>query len=68
MQRNPVDLYNDAKRFTLEVRSEFRKITWPSQKEAMGGTNGVIVVVAIITSVLSLVDAILGWAIQIVLP
>jgi len=65
---NPVDLYNDAKRFTLEVRSEFRKITWPSQKEAMGGTIGVIVVVAIITSVLSLVDAILGWAIQIVLP
>jgi len=68
MQWNPVDLYNDAKRFTLEVRSEFRKVTWPSQKEAMGGTIGVIVVVAVITTVLSLVDAILGFAIQIVLP
>ena len=68
MHWNPVDLYNDAKRFTLEVRSEFRKVTWPSQKEAMGGTIGVIVVVAVITTVLSLVDAILGFAIQIVLP
>jgi len=68
MQWNPVDLFNDAKRFTLEVRSEFRKVTWPSQKEAMGGTIGVIVVVAIITTVLSVVDLVLGYAIQLVLP
>jgi preprotein translocase subunit SecE len=68
MQRNPVDLYNDAKRFTLDVRSEFRKVTWPSQKEAMGGTIGVIVVVAIITTVLSFVDMVLGYAIQLVIP
>jgi preprotein translocase subunit SecE len=68
MQWNPVDLYNDAKRFTLDVRSEFRKVTWPSQKEAMGGTIGVIVVVAIITTVLSFVDMILGYAIQLVIP
>jgi len=68
MQWNPVNLYNDAKRFTLEVRSEFRKVTWPSQKEAMGGTIGVIVVVAVITSVLSVVDLVLGYAIQLVIP
>ena len=68
MQWNPVTLYSDAKQFTLEVRSEFRKVTWPSQKEAMGGTIGVIVVVAIITTVLSVVDMILGYAIQLVIP
>ena len=68
MQLNPVDLYNDAKRFTLEVRSEFKKVTWPTQKEAIGGTIGVIVIVAIITSVLSIVDVVLGQLIQLALP
>jgi preprotein translocase SecE subunit len=43
-------------------------VTWPSQKEAMGGTIGVIVVVVIITTVLSFVDMILGYAIQLVIP
>jgi preprotein translocase subunit SecE len=68
MQWNPVELYNDTKRFTLEVRSEFRKVTWPSQKEAVGGTVGVVVIVAIITSVLSVVDLVLGQLIQLAIP
>ena len=68
MQWNPVVLFSDAKQFTLEVRSEFRKVTWPTQKEAVGGTIGVVVIVAIITSVLSLVDLVLGQVIQLVIP
>jgi preprotein translocase subunit SecE len=68
MQWNPVILFNDAKQFALEVRTEFRKVTWPSQNEAVGGTIGVIVVVAIITTVLSLVDLVLGQVIQLVVP
>ena len=68
MQWNPVILFNDGKQFALEVRTEFRKVTWPSQNEAVGGTIGVIVVVAIITSVLSLVDLVLGQLIQLVIP
>ena len=68
MQWNPVILFNDSKQFALEVRTEFRKVTWPSQSEAVGGTIGVIVVVAIITSVLSLVDLVLGQLIQLVIP
>jgi len=68
MQWNPVILFNDSKQFALEVRTEFRKVTWPSQNEAVGGTIGVIVVVAIITSVLSLVDLVLGQLIQLVIP
>jgi preprotein translocase SecE subunit len=43
-------------------------VTWPTQKEAVGGTIGVIVIVAIITSVLSLVDLVLGQVIQLVIP
>ena len=68
MQWNPVVMFNDAKRFALEVRTEFRKVTWPTQKEAVGGTIGVVVIVAIITSVLSVVDLVLGQLIQLVLP
>jgi preprotein translocase subunit SecE len=68
MEWNPVTMASDAKRFALEVRSEFRKVTWPTQKEAVGGTIGVIVVVAIITSVLGIVDVILGQLIQLVIP
>jgi preprotein translocase subunit SecE len=68
MQLNPVVLYNDARRFALEVRTEYRKVTWPSQKEAVGGTIGVVVIVVIITSVLSIVDLVLGQLIQLALP
>jgi preprotein translocase subunit SecE len=68
MQWNPVVMFNDAKRFALEVRTEFRKVTWPTQKEAVGGTIGVVVIVAVITSVLSVVDLVLGQLIQLVLP
>jgi len=68
MQWNPVVMFNDAKRFALEVRTEFRKVTWPTQKEAVGGTIGVVVIVAIITSVLSVVDLVLGQLIQLVIP
>jgi len=68
MQWNPTVMFSDAKQFTLDVRSEFRKVTWPTQKEAVGGTIGVVVIVAIITSVLSVVDLVLGQLIQLVIP
>ena len=35
MQWNPVEWISDSRQFILEVRSEFRKVTWPSQKEAL---------------------------------
>ena len=68
MEWNPVTWISDSRQFLLEVRSEFRKVTWPSQKEAVAGTIGVVVVVAVITSVLSVIDLALGQAIQWVVP
>ena len=68
MQRSPVAWLSDARQFVLEVRTEFRKVTWPTQKEAMAGSVGVVVVVAVITGTLSLVDLVLGQLIQLVLP
>ena len=58
---------SDGRQFASEVRSEFKKITWPAQKEAVGGTIGVVVIVIIITLALSLVDAVLGKVIRLVL-
>jgi len=39
-----------------EVGVEYRKISWPPQKEAAAGTVGVVVVVSVITVVLGVVD------------
>ena len=68
MQWSPAVWVNDSSQFFREVMTEAKKITWPTQKEAVAGTVGVGVVVTIITIVLSIVDAILGQSIQWLLP
>ena len=68
MQWNPAVWMSDSRQFLLEVRSEYRKVTWPNQKEAVAGTIGVVVVVTIITGVLSVIDLVLGQLIQWILP
>jgi len=61
-------LYTDSKQFLTEVRAEYRKVTWPSQKEAMAGTVGVLVVVTVLTLGLSVVDLGLGFLVRLILP
>ena len=68
MEWNPVVWLNEARRFLEEVRTEFRKITWPTYLEARAGTIGVLIVVGVMTVALSVVDYGLGWAIQLLLP
>ena len=68
MASNPADWIRDGRQFLQEVQAEFRKVTWPSQKEYVGGTIGVIVVVAIVTVVLGTADFILGRVVQGILP
>ena len=68
MESSPGTWIADTRQFLLDVRTEFRKVTWPSQKEAMAGTIGVLVIVTVITLALSLVDMALGQAIQLILP
>ncbi len=53
---NPVDWFRDGQQYLREVGVEYRKISWPPQKEAIAGTIGVVVVVSIITVVLGVVD------------
>jgi preprotein translocase subunit SecE len=68
MQWNPAVWVSDSRQFLEEVRVEFRKVTWPTQEEARAGTIGVIVVVAVLTTGLSMVDFALSWAIRMILP
>ncbi len=53
---NPVIWIRDAREYFAEVQIEWKKITWPAQREALVGTISVVVVVTIITTVLALVD------------
>ena len=68
MDWNPMVWLSTGRQFLIEVRAEFRKITWPSYQEARAGTIGVLVVVGVLTIALSIVDFGLGKAIQLVLP
>ena len=54
---NPAAWIVQARQYLIEVRSEFRKITWPNQREYVGGTVGVVIIVAFLTLVLGLIDA-----------
>ena len=53
--------------FLREVKVELKKVTWPSRKQTMGSTVVVLVIVAIISLFLGLVDAGLSGLIQAVL-
>ena len=68
MQLNPAVWFSEGRQFATEVRAEYRKVTWPTQKEAMVGTLGVLIVTAILTAGLSLVDFLLGLGISQILP
>ncbi len=57
MDGNPASWIAEGRQYLIEVRSEFRKITWPNQREYVGGTVGVVVIVVFLTLVLGLIDA-----------
>ena len=68
MQWNPVVWFSQSRLFLMEVRTEFRKVTWPTRKEAVAGTVGVLVIVAVITGVLSIMDLVLAQTMRWILP
>jgi preprotein translocase subunit SecE len=53
--------------FLREVKVELKKVTWPSRKQTMGSTVVVVVIVAIISIFLGIVDAGLSGLIRAVL-
>ncbi len=49
-----------TREFLSEVKVEVKKVTWPSRKEAMGGTLVVVVVVFFISLYLGIIDSVLA--------
>jgi preprotein translocase subunit SecE len=64
---NPGIWVETSRQYLSDVRSEFRKVTWPSQREYVGGTIGVVVIVAILTLVLGLIDMGLSQIMELIL-
>ena len=59
---------DDTRQYLTDVRSEFKKVTWPGQREYVGGTIGVLVIVVIVGTVLGLIDVGLGQLMRLVVP
>ena len=64
MAFHPGEWIGQSREFLEEVRAELRKVTWPTQKEYVGGTIGVLIIVAFLTAFLGTEDWILAKLIQ----
>ena len=49
--------YEGAKQFLREVKTELKKVTWPTRKDTLAGTGVVLVAVFIIAIFLGIVDS-----------
>ena len=63
MSTNPVKWTEDAREFISDVQVEFKKVTWPTQKQTIAGTVSVVVIVTIITIALGLFD----WMLSVIM-
>jgi preprotein translocase subunit SecE len=52
----PDNVFTRAVQFLREVKTELKKVTWPTRKQTMGSTLVVIVLVMIISVFLGIVD------------
>ncbi len=67
MNKNPVQWAEQSREFLGEVQVEFKKVTWPAQKEVIAGTVAVVIVTALLSAALFGVDAVLAWVMSWVL-
>ena len=65
---SPTGWVENTRQYFLDVRGEFRKVTWPQRQEAVGGTIGVLIIVGVITLVLGVVDLTLAKLLELILP
>ncbi len=52
---------NKVVRFFKEIKSELKKVTWPTKKQVLNNTLIVIAVVVIIGIIIAIFDAIFQW-------
>ena len=68
MSKNPIEWADQSRAFLGEVQVEFKKVTWPSQKETVAGTIGVMVLVSIVGTALFIVDWVLSVGMRFIWP
>jgi preprotein translocase subunit SecE len=57
MEFSMKEKFEAAKQFLREVKTELKKVTWPSRKDTLSGTLVVLVAVFIIAIFLGIVDS-----------
>jgi preprotein translocase subunit SecE len=57
-------MISKALEFLYQVKGEVKKVTWPSRKEAVGGTVVVVAVVFLMAVFLGVIDMVLSKLIQ----
>jgi preprotein translocase subunit SecE len=60
-------MFEKAKQFIKEVKSELKKVVWPTRKDTIASTSVVVILVLIIALFLGLVDFGLSRVIRIIL-
>ncbi len=68
MSKNPIEWADQSRAFLGEVQVEFKKVTWPSQKETVAGTIGVMILVSIVGTALFFVDWVLSVGMHFIWP
>ncbi len=53
--------------FVGQVRSEMKKVTWPSRRETMVSTIAVFIMVTIASLFLYFADQIIAWAVRLIM-
>ena len=67
MQWNPAVWFAQSRQFLMEVRSEFRKVTWPTRRETTITTIMVFVMVVAASLFFTVVDQALRFVVGLIL-
>ena len=59
-------MFQSLKEFFAEAKSEFKKISWPTQDEIKGSTAVVCVTIGFFMLVLGVYDSVLGWIMHLI--
>ena len=65
--RSVAEYWNRSIQFVKEAWIELKKVTWPSQKETMGATAVVLVLVMLVSFYLGLVDMALSRLMKVII-
>ena len=68
MSTNPSKWAEESRQFLGEVQVEFKKVTWPSQKETIAGAVSTLVIALFVGLLLSVVDFGLIRLVSLLLP